>query len=73
MKHPKEVTNKAIGSVGTINLHHLQYSSLDTMHTWVTHSVHESAEKARKMWKEAIHKFPTHTKWRIQAIKLTRR
>jgi len=70
MKHPKEVSNKVLHSIGIIHLHHLQYSSLDTMHTWITHSVHESIESAKKMLKIAISKFPTHYKWRI--IKLTK-
>ena len=74
MKHPKQISEqigKSMGKKPTV-AHHLQHSSIDTMHTWATHSVHESAEAARKMWKVAVTKFPTHYKWRIQHIKLVK-
>ena len=48
---------------------HLQHSSLDSLHTWITHSIHGSSGEAKSMWKSVVSKFPTHFKWRIINIK----
>jgi len=75
MKHPSKIATEAVSSVGMkhVHLHNLQFSSLDTMHTWITHSIHESAEAAKKMWKDALPRFPKYYKWRIQKTKLVPR
>jgi hypothetical protein len=65
-KDTHKKTAKIVGEMGDPSkIFHLQHSSLDTMHTWITYSAHKSAEDAEKMLRSVISKLPTHFKWRI--------
>lgn len=65
-KNTHKKTEKIVGKMpDPKNIFHLQHSSLDSFHTWVTHSTHESEGSAKKMLDDVIKKFPTHFKWRV--------
>jgi hypothetical protein len=43
----------------------LQYSNLNTFHTWVTHSLHKTEIGAKLEFEKIVKSFPEHYNWRI--------
>jgi len=59
---------KVIGKYPKVSVH-LQHSSVDSFHKWITHSIHKHEKEAMHTHEQVVGSFPTHFKWRIIKVK----